>query len=171
MEILDVIKGRYSVRKYRDEAVSDDELNEILEAARFSQSAKNLQGWRFIVVRNQEKRARLVEAAKGQRFVGQAPVVIACLGVGTEYIMTCGQPAYTIDVAIAMENMALTAHNIGLGTCWLGAFYEDQVKTILEIPESEDVRVVGMLTLGKAESSSPAKNRKPLDEIVSYERW
>ena len=96
--------------------------------------------------------------------------------------MTCGQYSYTLDVAIAMENMALVAYERGLGTCWLGAFYEDKVKNILSIPE-DDVRVVGMLTLGyptlestlrgkiKKSPVSPSKNRHSLETIVKYEKW
>lgn len=85
--------------------------------------------------------------------------------------MTCGQNTYNLDVAIAMENMALTAHDIGLGTCWLGAFYEDQVKELLGVPR-DGVRVVGILTVGHpAERKTPVKNREPLETIAKYETW
>ncbi len=171
MSFLDTIKGRFSVRSYADEPVSDSDLATVLEAARFSQSARNLQDWRFIVVRDAERRRELSEAAKGQTFVAEAPAVIVCCGVGTDYVMTCGQHAYTIDVAIAMENMALTAHELGLGTCWLGAFYEDKIKAAIGLPGNEDVRVVGMLTLGRPSVSAPEKKRKHMAEIVAYETW
>ena len=170
MTVLEAIKNRFSVRKYLPKPVSEDDLNTILEAARFSQSAKNLQDWRFIVVREESMRQKLAVAAKGQQFVQEAPVVIACCGIGTDYVMTCGQHSYSIDVAIAMENMALAAHELGLGTCWLGAFYEDQVKDLLMIPK-EDVRVVGLLTIGYPAVQSPPKNRMPLDKTVSFEKW
>ncbi|MFC1528607.1 nitroreductase family protein [Candidatus Latescibacterota bacterium] len=170
MGVLDTIKGRFSVRHYLPEPVSEDDLNTILEAVRFSQSAKNLQDWKFIVVRDETMRQKLSVAAKGQSFVAEAPVVIACCGDGIEYVMTCGQHTYNIDVAIAMENMVLTAHELGLGTCWLGAFYEDRVKELLSIPE-EDVRVVGLLTIGRPAVGAPEKRRKKLQEIISYEKW
>ena len=115
-------------------------------------------------------RKKLSVAAKGQQFVGEAPVVIVCCGTSIDYIMTCGQAAYALNVAIAMENMALVAHELGLGTCWLGAFYEDQVKELLGIPGS-DVRVVGMLTLGYPADQMRQKNRYPIEKIVNYERW
>ncbi|MBT4485182.1 MAG: nitroreductase [Candidatus Latescibacteria bacterium] len=170
MSVLDAIKGRFSVRHYLPEPVSENDLNTIIEAARFSQSAKNLQDWKFIVVRDEKMRQKLSVAAKGQSFVAQAPVVIACCGTGIDYVMTCGQHAYNLDVAIAMENMALTAYELGLGTCWLGAFYEDQIKIVLSIPE-DDVRVVGLLTIGRPSDQRPEKRRKKLDEIVRYETW
>ena len=170
MSVLEAIKGRFSVRHYLPEQISEDDLNTILEAARLSQSAKNLQDWQFIVVRNESMRQKLSVAAKGQSFVGEAPVVIACCGVGIDYVMTCGQHAYSLDVAIAMENIALTAYELGYGTCWLGSFYEDQVKKLLSIPE-DDVRVVGLLTIGRPAVRAPEKRRKKLDEIVKYEKW
>ncbi len=182
MTVLEAIKKRFSVRKYSSKPVGEKDLNAILEAARYSQSANNLQDWRFIIVRDEALRSRLAEAAKGQRFVGEAPVVIVCCGINPDYIMTCGQYSYTIDVAIAMENMALVAYERGLGTCWLGAFYENQIKNILSIPD-DDVRVVGMLTLGhptlesklrgkiKKSPISPVKKRHPLETIVKYEKW
>ena len=170
MTVLDAIKGRFSVRQYLPDPVSDDELATILEAARISPSAKNLQDWRFIVVKDDSMRQELSIAAKGQHFVAEAPVVIACCGIGTDYVMTCGQHCYPLDVAIAMENMALVAYEMGLGTCWLGAFYEDQVKKLLSIPE-DDVRVVGLLTIGHPAVQAPVKNRKSLEKIIKYEKW
>ena len=182
MTVLEAIKNRFSVRKYSSKPVDEKDLNAILEAARCSQSAKNIQDWRFIIVRDEALRSKLADAAKGQRFVGEAPVVIVCCGINPDYIMSCGQYSYTLDVAIAMENMALVAYERGLGTCWLGSFYENQVKNVLSIPE-DDVRVVGMLTLGyptlestlrgkiKKSPLSPIKKRHSLETIVKYEKW
>jgi nitroreductase len=80
-----------------------------------------MQDGKFIVVRDQATRQKLAHAARDQAFVGQAPVVIAACGT-SDYVMTCGQPAYAIDVAIAVDHMTLAAHSLGLGTCWIGAF-------------------------------------------------
>jgi nitroreductase len=170
MGVLDVIKNRFSVRRYTSEPVSDSDLAAILEAARYSQSAKNFQDWRFIVVRDESMRKKLVPAARNQSFIGEAPVVIVCCGTNIDYIMTCGQHTYYIDVAIAMENMCLVAYELKLGTCWVGAFYEDQVKKLLDIPE-KNVRVVGLLTLGHPDVQAPLKRREPVETIVRYEKW
>lgn len=169
MTVLDAIRGRYSVRNYTGEPVGDTDLATVLEAARLAQSAKNIQNWKFVVVRDRALRERLVPACRNQGFVAQAPVVIACCGTETDYVMTCGQPAYALDVAIAMENMSLVAHEIGLGTCWLGAFYEDQVKEVLKIPAA--VRIVGMLTLGHPAGTPPVKKRLSAEMIVRYDTW
>ena len=170
MDIMEAIKRRCSVRSYQDRAVEEEKIEKILEAARLAPSASNRQEWRFIVVQDKNNRERLMKAAKNQAFVGQAPVVIACCAQTDSHVMTCGQLCYPIDVAIAIEHMALKATEEGLGTCWVGAFYEDQAKEILGIPKN--IRVVELLTLGYPTSASQtSKNRLRLEEIVMYERW
>ena len=170
MDVMEAIRRRCSVRSYQDRAVEKEKLEIILEAARLAPSASNRQEWRFIVVQDKNTRQRLMKAAKNQAFVGHAPVVIACCAQTDSHAMTCGQLCYPIDVAIAIEHMALKATEEGLGTCWIGAFYEDQVKEILGIPK--DIRVVDLLTLGYPDKPCPShKDRLSLEEIVMYEGW
>ncbi len=169
MAILDQIKKRYSVRAYRDCPVEKHKLDAVLEAARLAPSAKNFQEWRFVVVQDAATRKKLVQAANNQTFVGEAPVVIACCSIQSDYVMRCGQLSYPIDVAIAIDHMTLQAVEEGLGTCWIGSFYEDQVKAILDIPEN--VRVVDLLVLGYPADRMRYKNRNPVEAIVSYEKW
>ena len=169
MNVMEAIKSRYSVRKYKDKKVEEEKLNKILEAARLAPSAGNRQEWRYIVVRDKEKIQRLMIAARNQRFVGEAPVVIAACAETDNHLMACGQLCYPIDVAISVDHMTLVAVEEGLGTCWIGAFYEDQVRDILDIPEK--IRVVELLTLGYPDDSPKPKIRKSLDEIVMYEKW
>ena len=170
MDVMEAIKTRCSVRSYRDRAVEPEKLESILEAARLAPSASNRQEWRFIVVRDENTRKRLMGAAKNQAFVGEAPIVIACCAKTDNHAMTCGQMCYPIDVAIAIEHMALKATEEGLGTCWIGAFYEEKVKEILGIPQ--DIRVVELLALGyPAKPCSSHKDRLCLKEIVMYEKW
>ena len=83
--------------------------------------------------------------------------------------MTCGHPAYAIDLAIAIDHMTLTATELGLGTCWIGAFYEDRVREILNIPPS--IRVVELLALGYPKFQPSQRSRKSFEEIVCYEIW
>lgn len=174
MDVFEVLRTRRSVRAYQARPVEDDKLGRVLEAGRIAPSAKNLQEWKFVVVRDAATRRALVPACADQAFVGDAPVVIACCAVVTDYVMRCGQAAYPIDVAIAIDHMTLQAAAEGLGTCWIGAFYEPQVKKILAIPDA--VRVVQMLTLGCPATplvpmAGAAKKRKKLAEIVCYEQW
>ena len=169
MNVLEAIQSRQSIRSYMDKSVEGEKLNQILEAARLAPSANNRQEWRFVVVQDQETRHLLSIAAEGQGFVAEAPVVIACCSVESEHIMRCGHPAYAIDVAIAIEHMALAAAAMGLGTCWIGAFSEDRVREILGIPKS--VRVVELLALGYPKTIPNARSCKSLNEIVFHEKW
>lgn len=169
MVLLKQIQQRYSVRCYSPNKVEKEKLNTVLEAARLAPSAKNMQEWRFVVVQEAATIAKLQYAANNQPFVGEAPVLIACCATQTDYVMRCGQTAYPVDVAIAMEHMALQAVEEGLGTCWIGSFFEDQVKSILGIPD--DIRVVELMTLGYPAGDSKPANRLPMDKIVCYETW
>ena len=170
MDVMEAVKRRCSVRSYQNRPVEEEKLKTILEAGRLAPSASNRQEWRFIVIRDKAARGRLMKAAKNQAFVGQAPVIIACCAQTDNHIMTCGQACYPIDLAIAIEHMVLKATEEGLGSCWIGAFYEDQVKDILGIPEQ--IRVVELLALGYAAGPSVTdKNRLGIDKIVMYEKW
>jgi nitroreductase len=169
MTVQEAIQNRYSVRAYQDQPVEEDKLRRVLEAARLAPSAGNRQEWRFVVVREAATRQQLMEAANGQAFIASAPVVIAACAEGEQHVMTCGQLSYPIDVAIALEHIALAATAEGLGTCWIGAFKEDQVKKILGLPEA--VRVVELMPLGYPATQAPEKRRLALEEIVKWEKW
>lgn len=169
MSVLKQIKERYSVRQYEDRPVEPEKLETVLEAARLAPSARNVQEWRFVVVQDAATRSQLVEAAYGQKFVGAAPVVIACCATNSDYTMRCGQAAHPIDLAIAIEHMALQAVEEGLGTCWIGAFDPDQVCALLNIPSN--IVVVELLVLGYPADTAPSKTRVALDEIVSHDTW
>ena len=169
MDVIEVIKTRRSVRSYADKPVERDKIERLLEAARLAPSASNRQEWRFVVVTDSARRAALAQAANNQKFVAEAPVVIAACAETDGHVMRCGQPCYPIDVAIAIEHIALQAVAEGLGTCWIGAFYEDPVKEILGIPEG--VRVVELLTVGYPASSPSPPSRLPLEKIAHWETW
>ncbi len=169
MDVLNAIKGRRSIRAYQQMPVEDEKLLKVLEAARLSPSAKNLQEWRFVVVKKQETRKKLAEACYGQHFVGEAPVFIAACATDSEGIMKCGQYRYTVDLSIAMSYMILEAYEQGLGTCWIGSFDEAGVKQILKVPEK--VRIVAVTPLGYPEKIPAPKDRKKLEEIICLEEY
>lgn len=169
MDVFTAINGRRSVRAYKPAEVEEEKLKKILEAARLSPSASNRQDWRFIVVRNTETRKRLAKAAFGQVFVGEAPVVIVACGTEPKTTMACGQPTHTVDVSIACAFMILEAYELGLGTCWVGAFNEGEVKKVLEIPEP--IRVVAVIPLGYPDEDPPQRTRKDLDKIICFEKF
>ncbi|MFH1755457.1 MAG: nitroreductase family protein [Candidatus Latescibacterota bacterium] len=165
-----MIARRKSVRSFLDRDVDEETLHRLLEAARIAPSANNRQEWRFVVVRDAEMRQKMVKAADDQKFVARAPVILACCAETNNHVMKCGQLCYPIDVAIAIDHITLCAVAEGLGTCWIGAFYEDQVKELLDIPE--DIRVVELLLIGYPKNPSSAdKKRLSLEEIVKYGKW
>ena len=169
MDVFEAITQRKSIRKYKDKEIEKEKLIKVLESARISPSAANRQEWKFIVVKDDNTRSRLVSAAHGQNFVGQAPVTIVACSTESERIMPCGQHAYTVDLSIAVSFMMLEATELGLGTCWLGAFDEEAVKEILDIPS--DIRVPAMFTLGYADENPVARPRKALKDIVCHEKY
>jgi nitroreductase len=169
MDVFDAIQSRYSVRKYADRKVEEDTLKRVLEAARLAPSASNRQEWRFIVVQDPDTKNKLSNAANNQSFVAQAPVVVACCAETDGHVMSCGEPCYPIDVAIAVDHLTLAATALGLGTCWIGAFNADGVKKLLGIPP--DVRVVELLTIGYPADGQKSKKRLPMEKIVRYEKW
>ena len=169
MDVFAAISQRSSVRAYKDTAVEEDKLNKVLEGARLSPSSSNCQEWKFIVVKNKKTREKLADAALGQSFIGEAPVVIVACATESKSIMLCGQPAHTVNVSIACAFMILQAYELGLGTCWIGAFMENEVKKILKIPEH--IRVVAMTPLGYPNQPPTQKSRKALDQIVCFEKY
>ncbi len=170
MNVMEAIDLRKSVRSWLDKPIEKEKLDTVLEAARLAPSASNRQEWRFVVVQDDEMSKQLGEAANGQAFVGEAPVVIAACAEGVDHVMSCGQLCYPIDVAIALDHMTLAAVELGLGTCWIGAFDEDKVKSLLGIPDN--IRVVELMPLGYPADPSPkTKSRLSMDEIVKMEKW
>jgi len=169
MDVFTAISNRRSVRKYQAKEVEEHKIERILEAGRLSPSAGNRQEWKFVVVRDKAIKRQLVVAARGQSSVEEAPIVLVGCAVDASAIMPCGQYTYTVDLSIAFAYMILEAEELGLGTCWLGAFDEGVVKKALDIPE--EVRVVAMTPLGYPAESPAARPRKTMKEIVSYEKY
>ncbi len=160
MDVFTAIKERCSVRAYKDTDVEEDKLRKVLEAARLSPSASNRQDWKFIVIRNLDTKRKLAKAAFDQSFIGEAPVVIVACGTEPKTVMGCGQPTHTVDVSIACAFMLLQAYELGLGTCWIGAFDENEVKKILNIPKQ--VRVVAITPFGYPDEPPFVKGQKKL---------
>ncbi len=169
MDVLEAIAKRKSIRAYKTIPVPEDKLNKVLEAARLAPSGANRQEMKFVVVKDQKTRAKLSEATGGQKHVAQAPVVIAAVSTDPEKMMICDVPGYPVDVAIAIDHMTLAAFDIGLGTCWIGAFNQGMVKNILGIPDN--CKVVQLLTLGIPDEEGRPKERKPIAQIVCYETY
>ncbi|MCF7858327.1 MAG: nitroreductase family protein [Candidatus Cloacimonetes bacterium] len=162
--LLNAIKNRYSVRKFQHKPVELEKLNEILDAARLAPSARNVQPCKFVVISDPQKREQLTNICKGQKFVSDAPVTIAICADNTDYTMTCGQKAYTIDAAIAGEHIVLQAVELGLGSCWIGAFYHDKLADLIALPEG--YKIVSLLPIGYPNIGKQKRTLKPINEVV-----
>jgi len=169
--LMEIIRFRRSIRSYKPKKIEDDKLEYILQAFRKAPSAKNLQPWKLVVVKNKKKIGDLAIACNNQTFISEAPVIIvACAKEDEAYgVMGGYMNSYPIDIAIAMEHLILAATEKGLGTCWIGAFKEKLVKDLLKIPEN--VRVVALTPVGYPAEEKPKRGRKSLSEVVCYERY
>lgn len=169
MDLYEAIEKRCSVRAYEDRPVEEDKLRRILEVARIAPSASNRQEWKFVVARDAQTRAALA-GATGQGFTAKASVIIAAVATNPSRTMRCGVAASPVDCAIAIDHMTLAAVAEGLGTCWIGSFEQDACRKVLGIPDS--CEIIELLTLGyPASVEAKPKTRKPIEEVVSYDRY
>jgi len=173
VDVFEAIKTRRSVRAFTNEPVSDNEVKKLIDAARQAPSAGNIQPWEFIVVRDAEIKRGLSVAALDQTFIEEAPVVIvvcanqmrSSLGYGSRGVnLYCLQ-----DTAAATQNMLLAAQALGLATCWVGAFEEEEARKVLNIPNG--VRPVAIIPVGHPAQKPLARSRRPLSEIVHHETF
>lgn len=171
MSLLDTIKARRSVRDFTNEAIPDDVIDALIEAIRWAPSAGNLQSRKFYFVFDAEKKKLLSKAALGQIFVSRAPLVaVGCLDrrIATRY-SDRGVNLYAIqDVSASVMGMMLTAHELGLGTCWVGAFNEFDVMEVLELPDH--LRPVAIIPVGypsKVPKPTPRMDKSQAVELVT----
>ena len=168
LDIFEVIKNRRSIRKYKQQNVEKNKILKILEIARLSPSAMNQQPYRFVVV-SEKSVIKEISLACNQEW--EAPIIIAiCCLPDQAWVRDDGEKYWKADAAIAMSNISLGAYASGLGTCWIAAFREEEIKKILNIPSN--VRIFAMTPLGYPdEKKGPVKKRKLLEELVHYEKW
>jgi nitroreductase len=169
MEFSELIEKRYSVRAYKPDPVEDAKLQKVLDAARLAPTATNRQAIQFIVVHTKGREPELGRIYKQDWFV-QPPLVICACGIPSEnWVRKDGKNYNDVDVAIAMDHLILAAANAGLGTCWIGAFNPQAAREVLGLPEG--VEPIAFTPLGYPADEPRPKKRKPLSELVRYERW
>ena len=180
MEFQQVVQSRRSVRSFQKTAVEEKKLQYVLECARLAPSWTNGQCWRFIVVRDPKVRRTIFKTSLLNRWLRTAPVILVACADPKASGRRNGIDYFGVDVGIAFEQLILAATDVGLGTCWLGAFDEEQIKAALKIPKR--IRVVALSPLGYParrrtlrerviSAVARSKKRKPLSDIVHYDRW
>jgi nitroreductase len=173
MDVLDAIKGRRSIRAFKSKEVLLEAVEKLIEAAMWAPSAGNIQPWEFIIVRKPEIKQKLVEAALNQEYIAEAPVVIVVCANESRSSARYGVRGKTLyciqDTAAAIQNIHLAAYSFGLGSCWIGAFDEEEAREILKIPEG--VRPVAIIPVGYAAKSPSPRQKRAMREIVHYEMF
>lgn len=169
MEFFEVVKNRYSCKKFDGRGIEKEKLEKILEAGRLAPTAKNLQEQHIYVIESDEALAK-IDAATPCRYNAGTVLVVA---YDKENVYTYPGGKYSSgaeDATIVATHMILAAEAVGVDSCWLNCFDPDKLKADLGLKESEEI--VMLMDLGyAAEGVSPLENhskRKPISETVSY---
>lgn len=171
MKFIELAKQRASIRSYTPEPVSQEMLNEILEAGCLAPTACNLQPFQFIVVQQKENLAALAKGYPAPWFA-EAPLVIAiCIQAANAWVRDKHDNRCMVDIdgAIAADHMTLTAADLGLGTCWVGAFDPKIIRKALGVPRAVEPLI--LLTVGHPNETGRPKTRQPLKKLIRNETW
>lgn len=164
MDLFETVEKRRSIRKFRPNPIPDKDLKNILEAGRLAPSGGNRQPWSFIVVRKPETKKKLAAVANLQRFIADADTVLIALGDPA-----VSKSLYKQDPMIAIEHMVLASTALGYGTCWIGAFNENDVKEIAKVPEN--MTVIALLPIGVPDETPLPKPRRAFKEVFFKESY
>ncbi|MGB2894618.1 MAG: nitroreductase family protein [Anaerolineales bacterium] len=166
MNFSELIRSRYSVRAYKPDPVEEEKLAAVLEAARLAPTAANRQPFRLFVIPTEGRQEELGRIYAKEWFV-QPPLIICACGLpGEVWKGEHGRDYLGVDVAIVMDHLILAAADLGLGTCWIGAFDADAAREILDLPAGAEPLI--FTPLGYPADSPKPKERKPLEDLVRY---
>lgn len=169
MEFLELVRSRYSVRAYKPITVEGEKLQQVLEAACLAPTAANRQPFRLIVIATEGREDELQRIYPREWFT-QAPLIICACAVPAEgWVRTDGKLYADVDVTIAMDHLILAARSLDLGTCWIAAFDPAVAREVLGLPDG--VEPIAFTPLGYPADQPRTKTRKPLSDLVRYERW
>ena len=173
MDVLEAIKNRRSVRAFTDKPVTENEIQQLIDAARWAPSAGNIQPWQFIIVRDLRVKHGLCEAALNQTFIEEAPVVIVVCANPTQSAQGYGSRGMNLyclqDTAAATQNILLAAHAMGLATCWVGAFNEERAREVLAVPK--ELRSIAIIPVGHSAEKPRVRPRRQLNQIMHRDTY
>ena len=172
MDCIETINRRRSIRKFKNTEIGKENIDILLNAAQAAPSAGNMQGRDFIIVTDRTIKRELVVAAHNQHFIASAPIIIVAVANikrSSSRYGSRGELFAIQDATASVMNIMLAATNIGLGTCWIGAFDEDIVRDILNIPMGE--RPVAMVPIGYPDEDPVMPQRMDMDQIIHREKW
>lgn len=175
MSFLELARKRYSVRRYKSIPVEEEKLMEILEAGRIAPSAANFQPWKFVVIKNEEKK-RAIASTYHDDWILQAPIILVICGDHSKAWRRerfDGKDHCDIDIAIAVDHMTLAAADLGLGTCWICHFDAKKCKELLKLPK--ELEAIVLLPLGypadMRDMNRHDAKRKTIEEIVCWDGY
>ena len=168
MTFLELAEKRCSIRGYKPDPVEDAKLQQVLEAARLAPTSANRQRFQLIVVRTAGREEELRRVYKPDWFI-QAPLVIFGCGTTVPAVQPAKRDWIDLDLGIVVDHLTLAAEDLGLGTCWIGSLDQAASREMLGLPD--DVEPIVVTPLGYPAAEPRPKSRKPLSELVRYERW
>ena len=168
MEFQELIEQRYSVRAYKPDDLPSNIIDKVLEAARLAPTAANRQSFRLFVIKTAAFKDELKKIYPQEWFV-HAPYVIGICGIPEgNWVRRDGRNYADVDSAIVMDHVILSATDLGLGTCWIGAFDPDAARKFLDL--RQDMEPIAFTPIGYPADNPGTKRRKPIDELVRYIR-
>ena len=173
MDFYKVIRTRRSVRSFKQDPIPEEVLNRVLEAARVAPSAGNRQPWKFILVKDDALKQKLVSACGNRKFIADAPLVVVACGQKSSINIGgyMGEMSMLLDVSIAVTHLILAARAESLGTCWIGAFDNKEIKKLLRVPDEFEVVAVTPMGYPSGDVFTEPGKRKNLDELVSLNEF
>ena len=169
MDFLSLAGKRTSIRAYASDPVPEKALEAVLEAGRLAPSACNFQPWYFVVLRGKKEMERLAKAYERPWFLNAPAAIVVCIDTTKAWRRGDGKGYGDVDAAIAMDHMIMAATELGLGTCWIGAFNREEAVKALGLPAH--IEPVVMTPLGYPDGEPGAKSRKKPEEILRWGRF
>ncbi len=173
-DLMEIIKGRRSIRKYEEKDIPDDVLNKILESVKWSPSWANTQCWEIVVIKDNPIKQKLQETMglknPATKAIVGAPVLLALCaqlnssGFYNKKVTTKFGDWFMFDLGLAAQSLCLTAHDLGLGTVIVGLFDHDKAKKIINVPDGYEL--VSLIPMGYPAKISSAPKRKEIAEFV-----
>ena len=173
VDVVELIKSRRTVKQFLPKFVDWDKISKVVDAGRHAPSSGNIQNWKFIVILEPEIKQKVAQASFEQYDISIAGALIVVVSEPEKverYYGLRGERLYSIqNCAAAIENMLIAAQSLGLSTCWVGGFNEDELKSALSIPE--EVRPQAIIALGYAKETPGKPPKYPLESLVYFNRW
>lgn len=172
MNIKEIILTRRSIRAYKSDPISEEDMRDLLLCLQNAPSASNRQPWKFIIVESKDLRVKIAELCFKQMFIAEAPYIL--VGVGNSIDAWRGKGTYVknwevVDVSIALDHFTLAAWEKGIGTCWIGAMDDKGIAELLGI--AEPWHIIALMPFGYPREVGNSRGRKSLEQIVSYNRF